>query len=127
VITDKELKRVLRVWLKRMKLQHWQFTLGDEEPSAPTDEAEVVMCANYDAATLRLRDSWRDWDADTLNEVILHELVHCTLKDFQFAAMSVSDKLGAEAKEMYLGRLTHELEHTTDTLTMIMLKSFGNA
>lgn len=127
-MTEKELKRVLKVWCKRLKLEHWQFRFNlGEDPPGSGDEADISMCENYDAATIRLRSGWEDWDVDTLNEVIAHELVHCLLKDFQYAALIGRGGFTADAADMYAHRITHEVEHTTDTITMIMLKSFGNA
>lgn len=94
-----EIEDKLAIWLQRLDLLHWDIQLRFE--AKPTDDEGEPTLAQidaqdrlYDKAVLTLNeavlkqpgDRWGDSWAHAPDAVLVHELVHCVLRDADRAA-----------------------------------------
>jgi hypothetical protein len=121
-ITERDIRRAIKYWIKVLRLSHWQFKIEIGSDNIDEDnEAELATPADYNFATMRISKDWPNWDTGHMNEIVVHELVHAHTHQLIVAAESANEAFGAEGRHFYKKRLKHELEQTVDAITLVVL------
>ncbi|MEK6273221.1 MAG: hypothetical protein AABM42_11345 [Actinomycetota bacterium] len=142
-LTREQLEDKLAVWQQRLDLLHWDLEFdfdrsvdADDEDDAGTIAVVDAQDRVYDRARIRLARGWEAWPADawgTLGELtadycLLHELVHCLLRDCDRAAMHLTaDHLHRDSAQLR-DTVYHEArERAVDHLARALLNGWGPA
>lgn len=89
--SEAALRRIVKTWQKRLKLEHVALEINASGPENPEALASVRPDALYDYADIRFRDDWKTQDLFTLNRVVVHELLHVLFRDYGNAIRSVGE------------------------------------
>lgn len=112
-MTPAQLRRIVRTWQKRLKLEHFEIEVSlDEEPENPEALASCEPSDLYDYAQLRFRSDWPTHSLDYLNRIVVHELVHVMFRDYGQAIRSVgfaSGGISPDVRSMWHDRC-HDAE-----------------
>jgi hypothetical protein len=124
-MTEREVKRILRVWMRRLRLSHWVLVVTFD----PDERYEAfVAVGDYLEGDLNVSGgSYRDWTPRHTNEVLVHELLHLHTRDLYHAALEVNVALGKQAAAVHRARLDHELEGAVDNLAVLIVELAGLA
>lgn len=101
-MTEQRLRELVTVWQQRLGLDKWDIHVeirqADDDCSAMTQRSE-----NYDTATIVFQPwmagqapaptDWpgRPWDETEVEKTVVHELLHCCLRDLKYAAVEPLD------------------------------------
>lgn len=108
-------------------LAHWIIDLCDGWPEgegAPDEETTGACCCtseSYHRAEIYLGQD--DYDPETLRHFLVHELMHCHLRDLMEAARGAAHLLPRMGSVVAMQRLTHEMEQTVDMIATAWLPS----
>jgi hypothetical protein len=126
-LTEAEVEHIFAKWVKRLRLRHWQFDLCfDQRPTKDGQEAEILMPADYDYGQVLFAENWPNWSNELVNEVLVHELIHAHLHKIHVAGLEGKNGYSPEAAKLYVRRFIHEIERTTDSLTVTLIEQLGN-
>jgi len=126
-LTEKDVEDIFAKWVKRLRLRHWQFDLCfDQQPNKESQEAEIIMPADYDYGQVLFASNWQDWSNELVNEVLVHELIHACLHKIHVAGLEGKNGYSPEAAKLYVRRFIHEIERATDALTVTLIHHLGN-
>ena len=84
-LTQKQLQKRVEYWIKTLSplgLGHFKVQgvhLVDETPGGPGAQASVCTSSHYDSFEMWFREEGLE---DSLDEVILHELLHVAMRDY---------------------------------------------
>lgn len=145
-MTARELERRVRLWQRRLGLEHWELEVNTEEPAAGAFTiASIDRSRCYHHAVMRFGAGWGDWSssgpaeaaervpdpdephqmpARGLDHYICHELCHLHLHDLQAAAHAPEDEMGKEAARLQWDRLEDHVERTVDELARAFVRAF---
>lgn len=115
----KQLVRIINTWIKRLCLDHINFDLElGEQPEDPDALASVYPHELYDHAIMRFRYDWTEHDLDTLNRIVVHELMHVMFRDYSNAARSivVTGSISSDLRTMWHDRCHDAEEGLVDRL-----------
>lgn len=111
--------------LRLMGVSHW--TIHVDVVDEPSDSAlynakAAVSCStHYDQAWLEIGKDWlRKTSDDEADEVIIHELVHVTMRDMDDTIVRVCEYLGEPAKSIWLDEVRHEREGLVDRVALTL-------
>jgi hypothetical protein len=83
LLSERDVRRSIRLWQKRLGLDGWRirFTV---EPASDDEDAHVNWSHDYGVATVRLAEGWQLWSAVRLEETVCHELLHLVCREVDF-------------------------------------------
>ena len=114
------LRRIIKEWRKRLMLEHVVIEIEwSEEPEDEDALASVSCSETYDHALLRFRHDLKDdYDADELNRIVVHELLHVMFRDYAQAVRSVSvtGALSTDVRMLWYDRCRDAEEGVIDRL-----------
>lgn len=131
-MTRAEFEVVLRLWQRRLGLDHWEIELswewgkrpddkpdvdGDEHPP-PNCDASTYRARDYDTATVYLHPvDAETWSPRKAHATVVHELLHLVTRDVEF----VLDQLDAvglarDVDELLVRGHRHAVEGAIDRL-----------
>lgn len=130
-MTAAKLQARVEFWQKRLAplgLQHWRFTVEvvDEAGGEPNNNAAVSYSLRYDSAIIQFaREFLADPDTNeqTIDESILHELMHVVMRDYGQAIDSIETHLAPPAKAVWHDQLHHELEGVVERLARALYET----
>jgi hypothetical protein len=100
----------LQHWCRKLGLREWRVTIDWDTPVKAYAMASVNVPHQTFDAEVMLDPSWKTWTETTIDEILVHELLHLSLRNLERAADSAGDLLGKEASVVWDNRLQHELE-----------------
>lgn len=119
--------RAIRVWSKRLKIQHVKVVLNFDE--APEDEdaiASVNPSSMYDYAMIRLsEDFWEEEELFEVNRVLVHELMHVMFRDTDTIFELALRQQSYDARGILQNQWTHATEAIVDRLAHRLVEGFG--
>lgn len=122
-MTIKQLKRRVEFWVKRLPylgLQHWDFeyVIEDSIEGHPNARAAVDTSDFYDNACITFDLTFvNEGPLELIDEVIIHELVHIAMRDFDELIDDTTDRLGDEGlQEFVVRQMTRERESLVERL-----------
>lgn len=125
-MSREDIERVVDVWKGRLYLAHWQTTIAWDRP---LDEGDAIgECDRYDSydyATLRFAPSLFTSDRRKVNTTVVHELLHMSMRDLEWAACSVEKLLPKAVYTLFDARFEHEAEAMIDRLATILVELGG--
>lgn len=87
----KRLARIIRGWVRQLYMDHIVIDVEwGENPEDPDALASIYPHELYDHAIMRFREDWTEHDLDTLNRIVVHELLHVMFRDYGRAARSIA-------------------------------------
>ena len=133
-----ELERILSVWQKRLKLDHWDIKIRWDKSCPTGAEAECKISNDYEQASIRIQQvddpttdpptrpftAWTDYDTN-LN--IVHELLHCFEKETRHAIEAAGPVTPNSAYEVLYAWYVHGAENWVDRLSIILVDLAGMA
>jgi hypothetical protein len=123
-----QLRRIIKAWKKRLELEHYTLELEwEEEPEDPDALASIYVSENYDYATLRFRSDWVEHDIDTLNRIVVHELMHIIVHEYGQSARSifVTGSLSTDIRMMWNDRMHDAEERLVDRVASRLVELGG--
>jgi hypothetical protein len=128
-ITPIQLARRVEKWGNRLSLlglAHWEITrvtlTDDMEEFGGTNDgtrAVVIPSHQYDSATFVFNRDWLENEVDEeyeLDQVIIHEWLHCAMRSLDQAIESAQYELSAGARHHWDKRVNHERENLVERL-----------
>lgn len=101
-MTEHKLRQLVSKWANRLGLDRWdlhvEITTLDDDTSAETRRSP-----QYDSATIRFQPwmaghgdpptGWpgAPWDDTEIEKTVVHELLHCSMRDIKHAACDILD------------------------------------
>jgi hypothetical protein len=135
-LTAKQLaKRVDRILgeMRPLGLGHWVITLSivpevDHETSKVFDANAACTCStHYDRMWLEFNEDFlNNSDDEDIDRVIVHELLHAAMRDFDHAVHGVNEYLGEPHKSAWQDEVNHAREGLVERLAYtitLMLRS----
>lgn len=116
-VTEKQITKRVESWMKyllRLGVSHWtvECVIVDAPDGNDGSAACVHSMNDYDHALLEFKRSWlaeqEDWD--TIDKVIIHEILHMVFRDYDEQIHSVSSHLNTPVKVLWSQGINHELE-----------------
>lgn len=106
-MTARQIKARVDFWTKRLAplgLSHWDFEVyvfdGDIEDS-PGCDATADTSDQYDSARLSFRADKVDRDVREVDQLVLHELIHVAMRDFDETVDLVGWQLSIPVKSVW--------------------------
>lgn len=118
-VTLAALKKRVAFWQAKLNLSHWHIEVKIVEKPEEHDDAAacVLRAASYDLAELQMaEETLRTHDAEELDIVICHELMHIHMRDLDEVSLFALERLPTKHQEGYHARLMHEQEGLVDRL-----------
>lgn len=119
--------KAIKVWKKRLKLQHINLELNFDEP--PEDEdaiASVNPSPMYDWAMIRFAEGfWEEEELFEVNRVLVHELMHVILRDTEVIFELALRQQSYDARGILQNQWTHATESLVDRLAHRLVEGFG--
>lgn len=117
-------EKILRVWQKRLNLEHWDIVL---DWSAHSEGLAAIWRADdYDNATVRMGEDWEKRPRREINISIVHELLHVHMRDLD---LIVTDKLDGflhrDVESVLVDQFKHHREGTVDRLAKAIVDGMG--
>jgi len=115
--------------LKPLRLEHWDIEVeAVDEPSDSvfySAKAAVTMSSHYDTVYLEVCKAWLpDAEPGDIDKVIIHELIHVAMRDFDDAIHRVEDVLGVPARGIWKEELRHERESLVEQLARTLYLAY---
>lgn len=102
-----------------MRLSHWHIEVPDVEPE--TDAwADVVRLQHAQDAVIRLSDQHFDNTPEQQRETIVHELLHCHLRDLIGVPQMIKQEISLPLFAALGDRISHEEECLVDALAQLL-------
>lgn len=76
----KRTRDLVAKWQGKLLLSDWQFFVAvadKEDMRTGSTGAEIEWLSETMRAQIRVRSEWADTDLDSLEEMVVHELLHC--------------------------------------------------
>lgn len=76
----KRTRDLVAKWQGKLLLSDWQFFVAvaeKEDMQTGSTGAEIEWISETMRAQIRVRSEWADTDLDSLEEMVVHELLHC--------------------------------------------------
>lgn len=124
-LTRDDIETIIREWQTRLNLSHWRIKIDWE--SAPPEEADADFDASewYDTATIRIRKDYETWDRREANVTVVHELIHCTMRDMRTAISSIQSKFSKATWEILDGWISAGEERAVEHLAQVLVNLGG--
>lgn len=138
-MTKAKVEKLTRQWAKRLGLDHWKIIVRFDAPAGKLDEEDAAasdVADDYDLVTLYFQP-WLssgpypqtpqgpDWDDHQVEVTIVHELLHCALRDVKMAALApMEEVLGKEAYEVFKVAIERTHEQTVERLAQALVEEW---
>lgn len=126
-MTKAQFERVIRTWQDRLGIAHWDITVNWGAPADSSDFAEITAETSYDKAVMRVNPNFGEWTDVFLNQVVVHELLHCVCRDMDIAVLDARSGLHPTAASQAEARYRHESEGVVDRLAIRLVEIGGVA
>lgn len=140
-MTQASVREMFETWQHRLGLSHWHIEITFEDmPSDGSGEVvlmEVHLSSKYDRANIKVQpwavtgkwpdtiDEPRGVDYDLYIEIkVVHELLHCHMRDMRFSDSEIETMLAPAANEVYQGVRSRDEEQVVDRLAHALVKSW---
>lgn len=126
--SEATLRRIVKTWQKRLKLEHIALDISIEDgPDNPDALASVSPDSLYDMAELRFRGDWASHDLFMLNRLVVHELLHIMFRDYTNAIRSVGEAgiLSHQTQVLWYDRCNDAEEAVIDRLAHRLVEVGG--
>lgn len=121
-MTLPQLEERINFWQHVLEIKHVRVDVEIQESNDSEAYATCYPSEHFDQAKIVFRTNLFKQDAiRSVDEVIVHELLHFIFRDFDKAARSVGDELGRAAEDIYHERLIHEEERVVDKLANLIV------
>lgn len=115
-MTRIQTERLLRLWQHRLGLERWEIDVAWDQPTAEDAHAQMVRSTTYETATLHLAEDFKSWSDLKMNQILVHELLHCSTRDLDQVHASSEEWLPDHAWRLLDERYGFELEQAIDKL-----------
>jgi hypothetical protein len=131
-MTERQLQKRVEHWLKALPelgLVHWRANVDIvDEPSSDayiSAKASVACSSHYDTFWMEFRREWVDDDPDDddVDQVIIHELMHVVMRDFDHEVDKVEEFLGCVTKELWADSVKHAREGLVERLARTLYRT----
>ncbi len=116
-MTRRDVEKVLRVWVDRLQLRHWDLSIDWDTPASENADATTWRGNCYDRAVLFFDPEVLTWDALKLNRIVVHELLHLVTRDIDRVVEESCVSLPRRAYEQVDLRYEHAIEGVVDRLS----------
>ena len=122
-----EMKQRVEEWMAYMPflgLAHWQITveINDAPDGNFGSNACVTPHADYEYAHLQFRreflEEHEEWDE--IDMVIIHELLHMVLRNFDGLHDNIGTQLNPPVRHLFMSQINHELENVIERIAQAM-------
>lgn len=127
MLSEAYFRRCWITWVKRLHLGHWEW---DIHLGVDLDDAfaQITPHQHYDEARLEVRRDWPHWTKEVLNNTVVHELVHVTLRDVDTVLhmpceLDVWDN--SQAAILYHEHMDHAVEGFIQRITGALIEAHG--
>lgn len=135
----KEINRLVTVWQPRLGLSGWDILTMVGDMDDETARMEIDMSNQYENAVIHvaewlLRDeppaktmfAHMPMDSETLQQTVVHELLHCVFRDIKQLVQEVIDgQLQRDADIIFCRVFDRVEEATIDRLATALVKAWG--
>lgn len=122
-MTIEEINPRIDYWKEVLQIEHVRVESSLEECDDP--QQAYATCwphRHYDSTKIIFRSHlFASSSERSLDEVVVHELLHFMFRDFDSAARSVEDELGRATEDVWHERLSHEEERLVDKLANLIV------
>lgn len=133
-MTPATLRKRVAYWQKTLKplgLEHWNLEVDvveDPSPGATRDASAAVSCStHYDTAWLEFREDWLpDAPDEEIDKVIIHELLHVAMRDFDHEADKPEEFLGVVVGEVWQSGMKHAREALVEKLARTLYLAYSS-
>lgn len=130
-MTEAKLRKYLKEWQPRLGLGHWDINLEVGELS-PEHGAQCDRSHYYDEATITiaiktLKDEFADYkplDNFWWEKAIVHELLHCALRDFAYLPEIINHRLKKSDRKALSAAMTKAEEGIVDRMAEHLVRSY---
>jgi hypothetical protein len=125
-----DIEYIVKMWLARLYLTHWTIVFVWDKPLTKDDPAgealaEIDRYEEYDYAFARFGADFATWTREDANKTIVHELLHLSTRDLEWAADAVEKVLHPDAYKLHAARMKHETEAHVDRMATILVELGG--
>lgn len=111
-------------WIQALNLTHWRIDIAIVDGF--DDDRGVAACEpddDFNAATIKIHENVEMLlePDQTLDYIVVHELLHCHLRDLDEVFTSAVGPLGYLASQGYRERWRHEEEQLIDMLAHVLV------
>lgn len=128
-----QLTNIVRIWQGRLNLDYWDIDLvfdGDTEKLAESDTespfAQIHTSSQYEIAKIIFRRDWPDWDNYTANRHVVHELMHCHLRDMETYWDVVDGQMHRDVAAVAMEAYRHWQENAIEKISKALVDNWGS-
>jgi len=130
------------LWQQRLRLGNWEISIDWDRPSAETALASIARAHDYERANIRFASNFEDWTLEecqipndddramppqSLDRVIVHELLHCSLNDLGEAGKIQWGFVNKQVDELHEAQLDKELERDVERMAVVIVEAWEHA
>jgi len=113
-MTREVIDELVRQWVPRLRLTHWELRVDWDKPADEGDEANISPHDSYDLAVLRFTTKFPKWPRYYAEQVVVHELLHLVTRDLEQVAAATRDTMPSSARQLAESAFEHEIEGVID-------------
>ncbi len=120
-MNERSIRSIVSKWQKILSLDNWQIAV-DFEGECLEANARIWISGDYDRARITIEPKWREWDPQMANETMVHELLHCTMRDMDFVFDCMLDgQMHRDVLESAIRTYRHAQERLIDNMSQVMV------
>lgn len=124
-MTKRHVERIVREWQSTLGLDSWRIKINWDVAADEGDFAKIKVSDSYENAELRLEAGFREWDSQTANETIVHELLHIFENQAGCIVESLEKIMEPNAYYLLENHYTQMVENWIDRLAIILVGLAG--
>lgn len=141
-MTEAQISKMFKTWQHRLGLDHWHIEVSFTDMPGEDGELALMECHRsecYDRANIKVQpfvvtgdwpaicDEPRGDDYELYVEIkVVHELLHCHMRDVRFADVDIEGMLAPAANDVYQGVQKRCEEQVVDRLAHALVKAWND-